>query len=190
MRGEKACKKLESSRKVRQVLDLGPAAPYSKHGCDAAWGTYYPRDSRLRPSSLASINRRCGGACMLSLPPSVQIFIARAPIDMRKSFDALEGAVRNVLCQDPMTGHLFVFTNKRRDRIKILMWDRHGWAILYKRLEAGTFVLPQPDEHAERIEVEAAELALMLEGIDLTGAKRRKRWIPAKTNCLALKPPP
>jgi transposase len=127
---------------------------------------------------------------MLSLPPSVQIFIARAPIDMRKSFDALESAVREVLQLNPMTGHLFVFTNKRRDRIKILMWDRHGWAILYKRLEVGTFVLPQPSEHAERMEVEAAELALMLEGIDLTGATRRKRWTPTKTICLAPKPPP
>lgn len=115
---------------------------------------------------------------MLSLPPSVQIFIARAPIDMRKSFDALENQVRTVLRQNPMTGHLFVFTNKRRDRIKILMWDRHGWAILYKRLEVGTFILPASDDNAERLEVEAAELALMLEGIDLTHAKRRKRWVP------------
>lgn len=117
---------------------------------------------------------------MLSLPPSVQVFVARAPVDMRKSFDGLENAVRNILRKDPMTGHLFVFLNKRHDRIKILMWDRHGWAILYKRLEVGTFTLPQPEADADRIEVEAAELALMLEGIDLTGAKRRKRWQPRK----------
>jgi transposase len=117
---------------------------------------------------------------MLSLPPSVHVFISRAPIDMRKSFDALENLVRVVLKKDPMSGHLFVFTNKRRDRIKILMWDRHGWSILYKRLEIGTYKLPEVSDIAEggRIQVEAAELALMLEGIDLTGAKRRKRWAP------------
>jgi transposase len=117
---------------------------------------------------------------MLSLPPSVHVFIARAPIDMRKSFDALENLVRVVLRKDPMSGHLFVFTNKRRDRIKILMWDRHGWSILYKRLEIGTYKLPEVSAVADgdRIQVEAAELALMLEGIELTGAKRRKRWTP------------
>lgn len=117
---------------------------------------------------------------MLSLPPSVHVFIARAPIDMRKSFDALENLVRVVLKKNPMSGHLFVFTNKRRDRIKILMWDRHGWSILYKRLEIGTYKLPEVSAVAEgdRIQVEAAELALMLEGIELTGAKRRKRWVP------------
>ena len=121
---------------------------------------------------------------MLSLPPTERVFIARAPIDMRKSFDGLENAVRAVLKEDPMTGHLFVFTNKRRDRMKILMWDRHGWAILYKRLEIGTFTLPD-GEYADRIEVEAADLALMLEGIELAGASRRKRWVPSQTNCLA-----
>lgn len=119
---------------------------------------------------------------MLSLPPSVKVFIARNPIDMRKSFDGLENAVRNTLQQDPTSGHLFVFVNRRGDRIKIFMWDRHGWSILYKRLEVGTFTLPKLQGDANRIEVEAAELALMLEGIDLTGAKRRRRWLPDK-NC-------
>lgn len=117
---------------------------------------------------------------MLNLPPSVHVFIAKAPIDMRKSFDALENLVRSELQNDPHSGHLFVFTNKRHDRIKILMWDRHGWAILYKRLEMGTYKIPQMADVTEgnKIQVEAAELALMLEGIDLTGAKRRKRWLP------------
>lgn len=123
---------------------------------------------------------------MLTLPPSVQIFIAREPVDMRKSFDGLEIAVRHVLRQDPMTGHLFVFVNKRRDRMKILMWDRHGWSILYKRLECGTFKVPTPTLDAQKIEVEAAELALILEGIDLSGAKRRKRWTPGEEKMLAL----
>ncbi len=126
---------------------------------------------------------------MLSLPPTVKIYIARSPVDMRKSFDGLEGAVRYVLRQDPMTGHLFVFTNKRRDHIKILMWDRHGWSILYKRLECGTFKLPEPTADTQTIEVEAAELALMLEGIDLSGAKRRKRWLPQEKNSVVLNAP-
>jgi transposase len=99
---------------------------------------------------------------------------------MRKSFDALENLVRVVLNANPMSGHLFVFTNKRRDRIKILMWDRHGWAILYKRLEIGTYKIPDVGNVAagDKIQVDAADLSLMLEGIDLTGAKRRKRWLP------------
>jgi transposase len=116
---------------------------------------------------------------MLSLPPSVRVFIARAPINMRMSFDALENLVRVVLQENPMSGHLFVFTNKRRDHLKILMWDRHGWSILYKRLEMGTYKLPEVSSVPDggRIQVEAAELALMLEGIELAGAKRRKRWV-------------
>lgn len=108
---------------------------------------------------------------MLSIPPCVQIFIARAPVDMRKSFDALENLVRVVLEKDPMSGHLFIFTNKRRDRLKILMWGAHGWSILYNRLEVGTYKLPEVSaiEDGNRVQVEAAELVLMLEGIDLTG---------------------
>jgi transposase len=121
---------------------------------------------------------------MLSLPASVQICIAKAPIDMRKSFDALENLVRVGMKLSPMSGHLFVFTNKRRDKVKILAWDRHGWSILYKRLEVGTYKVPQLDQVADggRVQVEAAELALMLEGIDLAGAKRRKRWVPPPTS--------
>ena len=120
---------------------------------------------------------------MLSLPPCVQIYIARSPIDMRKSFDALENLVRRGLGIDPMTGHLFVFTNKKRDKIKILAWDRHGWSILYKRLEVGTYKLPEARSVAEggRVQVEAAELALMLEGIDLTQRQAAQavdaRWL-------------
>ena len=119
---------------------------------------------------------------MLSLPPSVHVFISRDPINMRMSFDALENRVRVVLQENPMSGHLFVFTNKRRDHLKILMWDRHGWSILYKRLEVGTFKLPEVNDVPDggRVQVEAAELALMLEGIELAGAKRRKRWVPGQ----------
>jgi transposase len=117
---------------------------------------------------------------MLSLPPSVHIFIAKQPINMNKSFDALENLVRVVLKANPFSGHLFIFTNRRRDRVKILMWDRHGWSILFKRLEVGTYKFPEASsvEDGGKLQVEATDLALMLEGIELHGAKRRTRWVP------------
>src|SRR6478735_2386996 len=139
-----------------------------------------PGVRKHRRGELAAIDRGGGGDAMLSLPASVRIYIAKAPIDMRKSFDALENLVRVGMKEDPMSGHLFVFTNKRRDKIKILAWDRHGWSILYKRLEVGTYKVPQVSQIGEggRVQVDAADLALMLEGIDLAGAKQRKRWMP------------
>ena len=76
---------------------------------------------------------------MLSLPDAVRVFVARAPVDFRKAHDGLSQVVRDVFGDDPLSGHLFVFTNKRRDRIKLLFWDRNGLWLLYKRLERGTF---------------------------------------------------
>jgi len=116
---------------------------------------------------------------MLTLPPSVRVFLAVEPVDMRRSFDGLAAAVRNRLGADPMSGHLFVFFNRKRYFTRILFWDRSGFCVISKRLEKGTFRLPEtvPDG-AVRMEVEAAELALLLEGIDLRGARRRPRWKP------------
>ena len=111
---------------------------------------------------------------MLSLPPAVRIFIATAPADMRRSFDSLAALARETLLQDPLSGHLFVFRNRDGDRTKILYWDRSGFCLWYKRLEKGVFRLPAGDTPC--IELEAAELALILEGIDLAGAKRRPRF--------------
>ena len=113
---------------------------------------------------------------MLMLPPSVRIFIAAAPTDMRRSFDRLAAMVTEILKQNPLSGHLFVFRGRRGDRVKILYWERGGFAIWYKRLEAGTFRFPE--NGAAGFEMDAAELALLLEGIDLAGAKRRKRFVP------------
>jgi transposase len=79
---------------------------------------------------------------MLSLPPSVRIFVATQPADLRRSFDGLAALVRDFLAGDPLSGHLFVFRNKRGDRLKVLYWDRDGLAIWYKRLEEGTFDFP------------------------------------------------
>lgn len=116
---------------------------------------------------------------MLSLPPSVKVYLAIDPVDMRKGMDALANVVRNVIRQEPMSGHLFVFRGRRGHMLRILFWDRSGWALYTKRLERGTFHLPVDiAEGTQRVEVEAAELMLMLEGIELRGAKRQVRWRP------------
>ncbi len=115
---------------------------------------------------------------MLSLPPSVQIYVASEPADMRKSFHGLTILVHEVLEKDPLSGHLFVFRNRRGDRVKILYWDRSGFCIWYKMLEQGTFHLPTGGK--AYLEMDSAELALLLEGIDLSGARRHLRYqIPA-----------
>ena len=111
---------------------------------------------------------------MLSLPPSVRVFIARGPTDMRKSFDTLAAVVCDVIDEDPQSGHLFVFVNRRRDRMKILWWDRSGYCLLAKRLEHGQFrVYDQAGDHDARYEMSASDLSLLLDGIDLRGARRR-----------------
>ena len=111
---------------------------------------------------------------MLSLPPSVRLFVARGVTDMRKSFDTLAALVIEVIEQDPQSGHLFLFVNRRRDRLKLLWWDRSGYCLLAKRLEHGQFrIFDRADGNAGSFEMSASELALILEGIDLRGAKRR-----------------
>lgn len=116
---------------------------------------------------------------MLSLPPTVKIYVAAGAVDLRRGFDGLAAATRQVIRQDPLSGHLFCFINRRRDRAKILVWDRSGYWLLYKRLEKGRFYLPrEPSDGALHVELEATELALLLEGIDLSGARRRPRWEP------------
>jgi transposase len=116
---------------------------------------------------------------MLTLPPSVRVYLAAGPVDLRKAYDGLAAVAREVIQQDPLSGHLFVFLNRCRNRVKILMWDRNGYCLLCKRLERGVFHIPRNtvDGHGH-VEIEAAELALMLEGIDLRGARRRPRWQP------------
>lgn len=116
---------------------------------------------------------------MLTLPPSVRIYVATSPVDLRKQFDGLSLLVAEQLRLDPRSGHLFVAFNRRGDQVRILFWDRNGYCLVAKRLEKGVFRLPwhreQPSAH---VEIEAAELALILEGIDLRGARRRARWEP------------
>ncbi len=112
---------------------------------------------------------------MLTLPPSVRIFLAVEPTDMRGSFDSLAGRVR-ALGLDPQDGHLYVFVNRRRRIMKVIFFDRSGWVILAKRLELGTFQIPQVRPGQRRVGIDAAELALILEGIDLSSAPRRRRF--------------
>jgi transposase len=95
---------------------------------------------------------------------------------MRKSFDGLHALVLQVFQVNPLDGHLFLFVNRRRDRLKILWWDRDGLALFYKRLEAGTYQLPSVADDAQGVEVDATQLALLLSGVDLQSAKRRKRY--------------
>jgi len=95
---------------------------------------------------------------------------------MRYGFDRLAVLAQTVLGHDPFSGHLFVFFNKRGDRCKILSWDRSGFCLWYKRLEQGVFRLPGHEMDTRRLEVNIAELSLILEGIDLAGARRRKRY--------------
>ena len=106
----------------------------------------------------------------------VRIYLCTAPADMRKGFDTLAALVREYLGHDPLSGHLFLFVGRSKDRIKILYGDSDGFAIWYKRLEEGTFRLPAAKNAGKSLELKASELAMLLAGIDLTSIKRRKRF--------------
>ena len=113
---------------------------------------------------------------MLTLAAGTRIFLAAEPVDMRKSFNGLQGLVAEALKHDVFSGHLFLFINRRRDKLKILYWDGDGLAIWYRRLERGTFQLPTigPDQHSA--EIRSEELTMLLRGIDLRNVRRRKRF--------------
>lgn len=116
---------------------------------------------------------------MLTFPGSIRVYAAAEPVDLRKGFDGLSLAVRTVLGGDPISGALFVFFNRRFDRAKVLVWTPTGFCMIYKRLEKGRFRLPRQLAAGERsLSIEASELVLLLEGIDLRGAKRLPRWSP------------
>jgi len=111
---------------------------------------------------------------MLSLPLPVRIFLCTQHADMRRSFDGLAQMVREFLGADPLSGHLFVFRSKRGDRVKLLYWDTDGLAIWYKRLEQGSFRFPAAGDGAG-VEIRSADLAMLLDGVDLGSVKRQKR---------------
>jgi transposase len=113
---------------------------------------------------------------VIHLPASVRVYLCLTACDMRRSFDGLHSLVTQIMELDPFAGHLFVFGNRRRDRVKILYWDRDGFAVWAKRLEEGTYALPFEESGERRREITAQELGALLSGIDLSQAKRRKRY--------------
>lgn len=113
---------------------------------------------------------------MLTLGPTVKVFVARGTTDLRKGFDSLAGAVRTVLAQDPTSGHLFVFLGRRRHMVKILCWDGTGFWVLAKRLARGTFAWPEPDDDRQALELRSDELGALLGGIDLRKTTWRRWW--------------
>ena len=113
---------------------------------------------------------------MIHLPAAVRVYLYTAPCDMRRGFDSLKMLAEQASGVDPLSGHLFVFCSRRADRLKILYWDRDGWALWAKRLERGTFPFPFGPDGPKQIT--AGELGALLEGIDLEHAKRRKRYLP------------
>jgi len=114
---------------------------------------------------------------MLALPPGARVFVARGPTDMRKAFDGLSGLVISLIDEDPQSGHLFVFFNRRHDRVKILWWDGQGYWLHYKRLEKGQFaIFDRASESEGSFNIDGASLMMILEGIDLRGASRRTRF--------------
>jgi transposase len=118
---------------------------------------------------------------MLGLPPSVRTFVVTQPVDGRKGADSLMTIVRDLLAHDPLSGHLYVFFTRRCDGVRIVYWDRTGFAMWCKRLERGRFRPALSDcGRLTASAVESAELALVLEGIELAGARRRARWVPSK----------
>lgn len=114
---------------------------------------------------------------MLQVPHSLTIYLHRAAVDMRRSFDGLFGIVKNEHAMDVRQGGLFMFLNKRRDRVKLMYWDRDGIAIWQKRLERGRLQHPQPSDNAKYLVIDAEELQLLLAGIELSSVKRRKRYV-------------
>jgi transposase len=105
-----------------------------------------------------------------------RIWLATEAADMRCGFDRLAERVKTVIGQDPLTGHLFVFRSRRGDRLKILVWDRDGFVLWYKRLEAGVFKLPKAEGGTPSVELRASELAMILDGIDVSRLKRTPRY--------------
>lgn len=114
---------------------------------------------------------------MLSISPAVKIFLCTQPTDLRRGFDGLAVLVEEALGKNPLSGHLFLFVNRRRNRIKMLYWAGDGYALWYKRLERGTFELPRAEQaDSAGLEISASQLSLILDGIELASVRRRRRF--------------
>lgn len=116
---------------------------------------------------------------MILIPSSVRIYVATAPTNLRRSFEGLSNEVRTTLAADPVSGHLFLFLNRRRTQMKLLLWTRGGYTIVHKRLERGRFTFPERViEGAARVEIDAHELAMLLEGLEEATSRSAVRWSP------------
>jgi transposase len=116
---------------------------------------------------------------VILLSRAVRVYVATQPVNLRKSYDGLSNEVRAVLAQDPLSGHVFVFLNRRKNQVKLLLWTRGGFTIVQKRLERGTFTFPQRvTSGAAKVELDAHELSMLLEGIDVTRVRSSPRWEP------------
>ncbi len=115
---------------------------------------------------------------MLALPSNVRLFMATEPADFRKGFDGLAALVESNFGMESISGHVFVFLNKRANQVRMLFWERDGFWLLTKRLEAGTFRrIRREGPAATQIEIDTTELVLLLEGIDVSSMRRRKRYV-------------
>lgn len=118
---------------------------------------------------------------MLVIPRAVRVYVATASVSLRKSFEGLSNEVRAVLAREPLSGHVFVFLNRRRTQVKLLVWTRGGYTVVHKRLERGKFVFPsRVTSDATSVEIDVHELSMLLEGIDVTRATTSARWDPPK----------
>jgi transposase len=122
---------------------------------------------------------------VLTLPPSVRIYLAVGQVDMRRGHDGLAAIVLGQWKLDLYGGHLFVFLGRRSDRCKILFWDRGGSVVYYKRLERGRFRLPRVPADATSVTIDATELAMLLDGIDVIAVKRPRKWEPPPATAAA-----
>jgi len=116
---------------------------------------------------------------VILLPRAVRVYVATQPVSLRRSFDGLSNEVRAVLGRDPLSGHVFVFLNRRKNQVKLLVWTRGGFTIIHKRLERGKFAFAQQvTSDAQSVELDAHELSMLLEGIDVSRARVSSRWEP------------
>jgi transposase len=113
---------------------------------------------------------------VLNLSPAVPIWLCTRPADLRRGFDGLAALVRDWLGDDPLSGHVFVFRNRAADRVKLLVWDEDGFVIYYKRLERGSFRFPTSASAACGVTVRAADLLMLLDGVDLASVRRSRRY--------------
>jgi transposase len=123
---------------------------------------------------------------VILLPGAVRVYFATAPMNLRRSFDGLSNEVRAVLGRDPLSGHVFVFLNRRKTQVKLLLWTRGGFTIVHKRLEQGRFAFPQQvTSEAACVALDVHELGMLLEGIDMSRVQISRRWKPATQSIVA-----